>query len=75
MARNVANKRSIFSDSYLVSVRQLAESSEFFTTFSTFSLENLQFIQNGKFALAACYTATSFLLGILAVWAGFKLLN
>ena len=46
-----------------------------FTTFSTFSLENLQLIQNGKFAMAAFYTATSFLLGILAVWAGFKLLN
>jgi len=46
-----------------------------FTTFSTFSLENLQLIQNGKFAMAAVYTASSFLLGILAVWAGFKLLN
>jgi CrcB protein len=46
-----------------------------FTTFSTFSLENLQLIQNGKFAIAACYTVASFLLGILAVWTGFKLIN
>ena len=35
MARNAANKRSIFSDSYLISVFQLVESSEFFTTLST----------------------------------------
>ena len=46
-----------------------------FLTFSTFSLENLQLIQNGKFAMAACYTVASFLLGILAVWTGFKLIN
>jgi len=45
------------------------------TAVTTMGFQNLQFIQNGKFAMAACYTATSFLLGILAVWAGFKLLN
>ena len=46
-----------------------------FTTFSTFSLENLQVLQNGKFAMAACYTVCSLLIGIVAVWAGFKLIS
>lgn len=46
-----------------------------FTTFSTFSLENLQLLQNGKFTMAACYTLSSLLIGMVAVWAGFKLIS
>lgn len=46
-----------------------------FTTFSAFSLENLQLLQNGKTGMFALYTASSILLGIAAVWMGFKLIN
>jgi CrcB protein len=46
-----------------------------FTTFSAFSMENLQLLQNEKFGMAACYTASSLLFGLVAVWAGFKLIN
>jgi len=46
-----------------------------FTTFSAFSFENLQLIQNGKFGMFAVYIAASLLLGIVAVWAGFRLIN
>lgn len=44
-----------------------------FTTFSAFSFENLQLLQNGKFAMFALYIAGSLLLGLLAVWAGYKI--
>ena len=43
-----------------------------FTTFSAFSLENLQLLQNGKFAMFALYIVASLLLGLMSVWAGFK---
>jgi fluoride exporter len=43
-----------------------------FTTFSAFSLENLQLLQNGKFAVFALYIVASLLLGLISVWAGFK---
>ena len=43
-----------------------------FTTFSAFSLENIQLLESGKFAMAALYIAASILLGIAAVWLGFK---
>ena len=46
-----------------------------FTTFSTFSLENIQFIQNQNYNLALIYTFASLLVGFLAVTLGFKLFN
>jgi len=46
-----------------------------FTTFSTFSLENIQFIQNQNYNLAIIYTLTSIFAGFLAVIIGFKLFN
>lgn len=41
-----------------------------FTTFSAFSLENVQMIQNGEPGKALVYAASSILIGLLAVWAG-----
>ncbi|WMW77188.1 fluoride efflux transporter CrcB [Flavobacterium sp. 20NA77.7] len=46
-----------------------------FTTFSALSLENFQFIQNQHYNLATIYTTTSLVIGLLAVYAGFKLSN
>ena len=46
-----------------------------FTTFSTFSLENLQLIQNQNYTLAITYTISSLLIGTIAVFLGFKFLN
>jgi CrcB protein len=46
-----------------------------FTTFSTFSLENIQFIQNQNYNLAIIYTLTSIVVGFLAVIIGFKIFN
>lgn len=46
-----------------------------FTTFSTFSLENIQFIQNQNYNLAIIYTFTSVLVGFLGVIIGFKIFN
>lgn len=46
-----------------------------FTTFSTFSLENLELLQNGKYLLALTYIGLSILIGLAAVWAGFKLIT
>ena len=46
-----------------------------FTTFSTFSLENIQFIQNQNYNLAITYTLASIFVGFLAVIIGFKLFN
>ena len=46
-----------------------------FTTFSTFSLENIQFIQNQNYNLAITYTLASLFVGFLAVIIGFKLFN
>ena len=46
-----------------------------FTTFSTFSLENLQLIQNQNYTLAITYTISSLLIGTTAVFLGFKFLN
>ena len=44
-----------------------------FTTFSAFTLENLQLLQNGKFGICGLYITCSLLFGIVAVWMGFKL--
>ena len=46
-----------------------------FTTFSTFSLDNLQLIQNQNYPLAITYTISSLLIGTIAVFLGFKFLN
>ena len=46
-----------------------------FTTFSTFSLENIQFIQNQNYNLALIYTLASISVGFLAVIIGFKTFN
>lgn len=44
-----------------------------FTTFSAFSLENLQLFQAGNYAGLALYTLASVVLGLAAVWIGFIL--
>jgi CrcB protein len=46
-----------------------------FTTFSSFTNENLQLIQNGQFLSAAVYTVISLLLGFLAVFLGYAVTN
>lgn len=46
-----------------------------FTTFSTFSLENIQFIQNQNYNFALLYTISSIFIGFLGVLIGFKLFN
>lgn len=46
-----------------------------FTTFSSFTNENLQLIQNGQFLSAAVYTIISLLLGFLAVFLGYAVTN
>ena len=44
-----------------------------FTTFSTFTAENLQMVQNGQYANAFFYTISSLILGFAAVYLGFIL--
>ncbi|MGG9971645.1 fluoride efflux transporter CrcB [Ferruginibacter sp. SUN002] len=46
-----------------------------FTTFSAFSVENLQLLQNGKYLLSIGYIAASIILGIFAAWLGYKLIT
>jgi fluoride exporter len=46
-----------------------------FTTFSAFSVENLEMLQNGKYLLSLLYILSSIVLGIAAAWIGFKLVN
>lgn len=46
-----------------------------FTTFSTFSLENIQLLQTGKIATALLYSFISLATGIGACWLGFKLIS
>jgi CrcB protein len=43
-----------------------------FTTFSAFSLENLQYLNDGKYLQAIIYITASFMLSILATWLGYK---
>lgn len=43
-----------------------------FTTFSTFSLENMTLIQNGNFGTAALYMGLSFVLCVAGCAAGFS---
>ena len=46
-----------------------------FTTFSAFSLENFQLLQQDKLGIVLYYAAGSLVLGVGAVWAGFKIIN
>lgn len=46
-----------------------------FSTFSTFSLELFQLSKNGFNTLAFIYMACSILVGLLAIWLGFKLFS
>ena len=46
-----------------------------FTTFSSFSAENMELLQNGKAMSAFIYIAASVIFGIVAAWLGFKLLT
>lgn len=41
-----------------------------FTTFSTFSLENINLLQNGNVGTAFLYIGLSVILGLAAVWLG-----
>jgi CrcB protein len=44
-----------------------------FTTFSAFSAENLSLLMAGQWLTALAYSLLSVLIGIAAVWLGFKL--
>lgn len=46
-----------------------------FTTFSAFSIENINLLQNHQVLLAFIYIASSVVLGMLATWAGFYLIK
>ncbi|MDB5201290.1 MAG: protein CrcB [Ferruginibacter sp.] len=46
-----------------------------FTTFSAFSLENIQLIQQGKTTLALLYILLSIIGGLLATWLAIRLVN
>ncbi len=46
-----------------------------FTTFSSFSAENVALLQNGKYGMALLYITLSIVLGIAAAWLGFKLIT
>lgn len=46
-----------------------------FTTFSSFTLENLTLIHNGQFLQVLVYSSLSFLLGMFAVFAGYAISN
>lgn len=44
-----------------------------FTTFSSFSLENINLIMTGQIKTALIYIFTSIIFGLLSVWAGISL--
>ncbi|WKK83522.1 fluoride efflux transporter CrcB [Marivirga arenosa] len=46
-----------------------------YTTFSTFTFENLSYLQNGQFGLFLLYGIGSILIGLLAVFLGFSLIK
>ena len=46
-----------------------------FTTFSAFSMENIQLIQEGKYYSALLYTLASILGGFLLTFMGYKLIH
>lgn len=43
-----------------------------FTTFSSFGLDTIKLLDDGRFLLAVTYVLASNLMGILAVWVGMK---
>ena len=46
-----------------------------FTTFSAFSIENLQLLMDGKYPSAILYISISVISGIAAAWLGFKIVS
>jgi fluoride exporter len=46
-----------------------------FTTFSAFSLENMQLLKEGNYAVAGFYIFTSIFFCLLAVFVGFTIIN
>ena len=46
-----------------------------FTTFSTFSLENILLIKQGQMGMAFLYMTTSLILGLVAVYSGYKVIG
>lgn len=46
-----------------------------YTTFSTFSYENLQLLHTQQFGLFVAYTVGSLVVGLLAVWLGLSLVK
>jgi CrcB protein len=46
-----------------------------FTTFSTFSSENLQMYEAGNYGTLAVYILGSIILGLLAVWGGMMIID
>lgn len=46
-----------------------------FTTFSSFSLETIQLIQNGQPALALAYLAVSLAAGLIGLWLGIQMMR
>ncbi len=46
-----------------------------FTTFSSFTIENMTLLQNGQYLTAIIYTLSSVFFGILAVYLGYVLSN
>lgn len=46
-----------------------------FTTFSAFSIENIQLIRDGHFLMAILYIFSSVLLGLLLTWGGISLIK
>lgn len=44
-----------------------------YTTFSTFSLENIQLMQNNQMLTAVLYMTLSIIIGVLATWLGMNL--
>jgi len=46
-----------------------------YTTFSTFSIENIKLLETGNYGILTLYIAGSILFGIIAVWCGNILSN
>lgn len=46
-----------------------------FTTFSTFSVEMVRLIRQGELGYAALYVSASVILGLLAAWLGWRLVE